>query len=392
MRILYHAPIDLTLAQGHAVHARRLADALEARGHVVHLISLASAARPSAFASEWSGPSGGWTRVARRGPPKLGQLDLEWRLRGAMRRQSSEFRPDLLLVRQELFSIAPLRLPRRTPLVVESNGAITGFARLSGASRWRAAAAGWCEEALLREADAIGVVSPSVQSALGLDHDARVRVIPNGVWLPPLSADPNIVRAEVGALPDEFVIVFAGNLSAVQGLGRFLAALDRMGREYRCWVVGEGVERARLEREHVQRSVFLGPVSEERCADLVGAAQLVVAPYGPQVSSSVGLDSLKLLQAFACDRPILVSSSATSAPLKEWGVGERLPADDMDAWMRAIVRWRERWVQAGQPLRDWPWTRGTGRGRKYVESERTWDHTATAWEAVFEEAISEAPR
>lgn len=234
MKLLYLAPVDLARRGGQAAHVRRISEALEKRGHQVRLIAYRPGGR-----LDWNGPAGGLVPAG--GPaefsvPGLRHLVSEWLLARAVRREWPRFRPDLLLVRQEALSIAPwlsgMTARRRpVPLLVESNSSIPAVAASGGASAARVAWLASWEGRLLRAADVVGAVTPALAARHAREHgvpEDRLFVVPNGAWIPPAPgpSSPGL-RRERGVAEDEFLVVFAGNLNAVQGLDLLLNLLAR---------------------------------------------------------------------------------------------------------------------------------------------------------------------
>jgi glycosyltransferase involved in cell wall biosynthesis len=184
------------------------------------------------------------------------------------------------------------------------------------------------------------------------------------------------------------VIGFAGNLTRWQGLDVLLEALraPRL-QQVRLWIAGQGAYRSSLEARIAEFGLasavrLLGPKSEEEAAVLAQSAQILVAPYDEasmRLWCGDGVPTMKVLFAMACDRPVLASAIPKIEPI---GAGEAVDADP-DAWARTIVSWQQKWIEAGRPLSDWPWREGEGPGRRYIESERTWDRTAQIWESAF---------
>ncbi|MCC7144060.1 MAG: glycosyltransferase [Candidatus Eisenbacteria bacterium] len=389
MRILYYAPIDPSLGQGHAAHLRRMTEALTRRGHEVRWLTLAGEAAELAVGvagepSRGSGPAG-WETVRREGPPKLRHLWTERRLADALRRTVGAFRPEIVLLRIELFSLAPLWVDlRRQPLIIECNSALVAHVRDTSRSQLRARAAGACERALLLRADGIGVVTRRLQTLLEESHQIpreRFAVIPNGTSL--LQLDPGagpVVRRELGTGPLDFVALFAGNLSSWQGLDPWLEAAACLP-QVETWIVGSGTERARLEERARRlgsgaRTRFLGTREEGEIARLAQGAQLLLAPQDPDFMRASGGETLKLLFGLACDRPVFTRAPGPPPP-----ESLRIPeADTREGIIALLAQEYERWAAAGHPLIDWPWPTGTGPGRRWVERERTWDHTAARWE------------
>lgn len=401
MRVLYLAPVDVSRAGGQAVHVRRISEAWERRGHEIRLLAHRPRREPT-----WAGPGGGLVFAG--GPetfrlPRLRHLASEWGLARAVRREWRRFRPDLLVVRQEALSVAPwlARMTSRrrpVPLVVESNSSLPAMAISAHASSARVAWLASWEGRLLRAADAVGVVTAALAArhaaAYGLAGD-RLFVVPNGAWLPPLpqlsSIDPRRAR---GVGENEFLVAFAGNLNALQGLDLLLAALAQPATgAVRCWVIGDAPERA--DREHHARNLgvrvdFLGALSEEETARHLQASQLVVAPYRADdyARSFGGPSSLKVLTALACDRPLLLTDAPGLESWRDVGSVSLIAPGNARAWADAIGERMSDWRLAGQPLRDWPWPEGQGPGRRFIEAGHTWDHSAAAWETAFARALT----
>ncbi|MCA9729481.1 MAG: glycosyltransferase, partial [Candidatus Eisenbacteria bacterium] len=248
----------------------------------------------------------------------------------------------------------------------------------------------------------------------GIPLDRMVE-IPNGAWLPPLAIEPGLERRRALGIPDAtFLAGYAGNLSHWHDLRSVFTALGSPElASVRLWIAGDGSAREPLEAAVRKaglegRILFLGPRPEEEVAALAMGTQVLLAPYRPSSFRTLYGDpvpTLKVLFGMACDRPIL----ANAAPLvAELGAGESIssmpaqpPPDvepnpdadpDAEPWRIALRRWLDRWKDAGAPLRDWPWPCGEGPGRRYVESERTWDHTAGAWERAMLRVIASRSR
>jgi len=338
------------------------------------------------------------------GLPKLRHLGAEARAARLLRREVTEFAPDLLLARAEAFTLAPRRLRGRLPLVIECNSDVVAIHRSTGRRGPVTTALAWGQGALLRGADAAGCVTARLAGLLARRHrldPARLFAVPNGAWLPPDVPEAATLRRARGVPDDCCLFAFAGNLNRIQGLEGLLHAVSRVGGgsptapRVRLWIIGDAPERARLAREARAlgmegRVDLLGGLPEEEAARHLQAAQAVVSPYARADFERAGADSLKALQGLACGRPVLLTAGTEPA---EIGVNEAViavPEEDPDAWTAAIDRLAAAWQAAGSPLRGWPWPEGAGPGRAWIEAHRTWDHTAAAWEPVFAKALAVA--
>jgi glycosyltransferase involved in cell wall biosynthesis len=404
VKILYVAPVDLSRAGGQAVHVRRICGALDRRGHQVRLL----AHRPGRELS-WAGPGSGLVLAGGSDAfrlPRLRHLASEWVLARTVRREWRHFRPDLLLVRQEALSVAPwlagmTSRRRPVPLVVESNSSLPAMAASARASSVRVAWLASWEGGLLRAADAVGAVTAALAARHAREYgiaEHRLFVVPNGAWIPPVSGSSSDLRRARGVGNGEFLVTFAGNLNAVQGLDLLLAVLARPHPGgIRGWIIGDAPERAARE-EHARglgaRVEFLGALSEEETDRHLQASQVVVAPYRADdyARSFGGLSSLKVLTALACDRPLLLTDAPGLESLREVASVTFVAAGDTQAWADAIRAHMGEWRRVGQPLYDWPWPEGEGPGRRFIEAGHTWDHTAAAWEAAFTRATAGSGR
>jgi glycosyltransferase involved in cell wall biosynthesis len=106
----------------------------------------------------------------------------------------------------------------------------------------------------------VSVSRPLVRSLrrFGVARD-RIHVIPNG-WngrVPP--SDPATARKALGAPPDRFVIGWVGRLIPVKGADVFLQALAQISDvSISASIVGDGVERGRLEQQSRSLGLELG--------------------------------------------------------------------------------------------------------------------------------------
>lgn len=393
LRILYVAPIDLSLPAGHALHARRLVEALTARGHRVHLVSLAPA-RPL----EWDGEPQEHDRVARAGDRHLRQWSFERSLARAVRQALRTTRPDVLHLRQELFTLLGAFEPPELPFVVESNCHLAALQRDRGAPRWRIALAARLESMALRNADAYYAVTPRILDTLRRDYrlDAgRGHVVRNGAHLPALEPHAAIAERRALGVPDDaYLLAYFGAGASYQRLPSVFASLARIREPFRLWVGGEGPEHEGWERSEAARTLgtrvrFLGGMSEARAELRAQAAQLLLAPFDDGWIERNGSEPLKVLSALAADRPVAL----TQAPPVELyaGLGGLL-VPDWDRFDETVGPQIAAWRAAGAPLEGWPWLVGGGPGRKYVAEQRTWERSAIELETVYAAAIATCAR
>lgn len=164
----------------------------------------------------------------------------------------------------------------------------------------------------LGAADAVIAVSRHLaDEAILLGADTRrTHVVYNGI-------DTNLfrpgcrdeARRRLGIGREERIVLFVGNLVQVKGLDVLIAAcrrLTRAGTRFRCYVIGEGPLRSRLESSIARHDLvgcvsLLGARRLEQLPDWYRSADLLVLP-----SRSEGVPNV-LLEANACGTPYIAS-------------------------------------------------------------------------------------
>ncbi len=387
LRIAAFSAVDLSLPQGHAIHLRGLLDELFARGHAVELVT----PRPTSVTPP--------TRFARVEIPvlRLGVL-VHWsfELIGglALLLRALRSRPDLIYTRHDLYTIAPALVGAllRIPVVSEVNAALPVQVDLWGSRRARGCVAA-CERFSLRRASAIFALSDRMGEGIveraGVDP-SRIRAIEIATHLPAVS-DSLPVRHEQGVADDIFLVGFAGNLAPVQGVERLIEAAAAIPAEdLRYWIIGEGVESERLRSRAGLSIRFFGGLPREESDRLLSACQVLVAPYDGAAFERLygGAVSTKILNYLSLDRPVIVSAIESYRWIERLGVGELCPEPDLAG---RIAAWRSRWIDAGRPLRDWPWP-APGAGRRWVEEHATWRIAAARVEEALRAILTASGR
>ena len=166
---------------------------------------------------------------------------------------------------------------------------------------------------------------------------ARIHTIPNGFdtarYRPADPAERERLRARLGLAPDRFTVVFAGRLHPVKNVETVISAVAKV-READLLIVGDGADRARLERlAHdldVQARVrFCGERGD--VDDVLRAADTFVLPsHGEGMSNA-------LIEAMGCGLACVVAAGVGgAAQLVGTDRGVAVPATDVGAWAVAI--------------------------------------------------------
>jgi colanic acid biosynthesis glycosyl transferase WcaI len=232
-----------------------------------------------------------------------------------------------------------------------------------GALRHRGAirAARALERFAYRHADLIAVPTPGLERVLVERGYAaeRVIVVPHGVEIerfPPAPVVEPVPRR----------VVYCGTIGMGHSVGTLLEAARALEREengYEFLIVGDGAERAELERRAESwglRSVrFAGRLPRASLPELLASAQIAVATQRDLPFLADAL-STKVLEYMAASRPVVAAAAGwTAEVIERAGAGIVCPPEDSAALADAIAR------IAVEPDR----ARAMGlSGRRYVEA------------------------
>ena len=212
----------------------------------------------------------------------------------------------------------------------------------------------------------------------------RVRVIYNGVDPVPVEqADPSGVREELGAAPDEVVVLAAARLVPEKGHEFLLRALAAVRPERRpvLWIAGDGPEERVLEAtitglELDHRAHLLGFRAD--VPRLLRAADLLCHPSRREGAPNI------VLEAMAAGLPVVaVDASGTAELVRDGETGLLSPPDD-------VIRLRDNLerVAADPELRRRLGAAGSERARHEFSEERSLDR----WQQLLRECVEEAAR
>lgn len=176
----------------------------------------------------------------------------------------------------------------------------------------------------------------------------RVEVLPN--WV-------DVDRFARGVPRERRQVLFAGTVGAAQGLDVLLDAARRLP-SMGFWIVGEGVERARLQQEAPANVTFAPPVPSAEMPDLLASAEISVIALRADPVFDITLPC-KTYELLASGRALAVSAgSAVRTLVEEAGAGLASPPGDGAALAANLQRLaedpdlRRRFGQAGRRYAD----------------------------------------
>jgi glycosyltransferase involved in cell wall biosynthesis len=180
-----------------------------------------------------------------------------------------------------------------------------------------------------------------ILDACGAEHAGRLEVIHCGI-------DPAVFRptAEPADAAGPLRLVCVGTLHEVKGQRFLIEACGRLverGIEVCCDLIGDGPDRARLERAARavglgERVRFLGSLPREEVAARLRAADVAVVPSVPTRDGRREGIPVALMEAAASAKPVVASRlSGIPEALEDGAEGLLVPPGDVDALAAALA-------------------------------------------------------
>ncbi len=214
-------------------------------------------------------------------------------------------------------------------------------------------------------ASAVAVASPAM-----IDHLARKGVAREKLHVLTDWADERVYRpvprdaalaARLG-MAGKFNVVFGGQVGVVQRLDTVIeaAAILRAREDIQFIIVGDGVEKARLERESVGRRLanvrFMDRVPSDEMPRIYALADVALVHLSAHPIFRLSVPT-KTYAYMGCGTPMLMAVDGVAADLiRESGAGLTCPPEDPGAMAEAVLRFsrmsREARETAGRRGRD----------------------------------------
>ncbi|WP_230425623.1 TIGR04063 family PEP-CTERM/XrtA system glycosyltransferase [Spartinivicinus ruber] len=216
-----------------------------------------------------------------------------------------------------------------------------------------------------------------------------VTVIPNAVdterFQPLLEKQQAIVTKH--QLQDKLVLGFIGSFYAYEGLDTLINAMPELASAIpnSCLLlVGGGPEEAKLKAMVANNPVkdkiiMVGRVPHDQVQDYYSVVDLFVYPRKSMRLTEL-VTPLKPLEAMAQHKLVVASDVGGHRELIQHGHNGLLfkkgDVSDLVAKVKAIQANREQWQQILQ------------NGRRYVETERTWERSVSYYQGVYQQALA----
>ncbi len=214
-------------------------------------------------------------------------------------------------------------------------------------------AAFWLERFLYRQARHIVVLTPAFREVLITQKNVspgKISVIPNGAdFSPDYQPLTDVSRRDFrkkNALPNDFLVVYAGAHGPANGLAALLVLAEKLRSESVYFLlIGNGPEKANLQAETTRRGLTnvqfrsAMPKSELMPWLLMADAGLVMVQPRPVFDTML---SAKLFDYFAVKIPVFTAIGGQSrAVVEAAGAGFFVDVNEPETWLSAIRAYRQ---------------------------------------------------
>jgi glycosyltransferase involved in cell wall biosynthesis len=290
------------------------------------------------------------------------------------------WRPDIVYWRQAYLTIFPVLLAKifKKMVITEVNGLTIDEVDSEPLSSLRKKIILKFEKYNYEGSNHLICVAPIIKKRILKQYNLapdKVSVILNGVnsdRMPLL--DTSEAKKKIGLDPETAVVGFVGHFFPWDGIEYLIDAAEEIVEEktnVRFLIIGHGRWGTHLKPLVEQKGLkkyftFTGKVPWEDLYLYVNAFDVATAPYSMEINAQSGRSSLKILEYFACKKPVVASKTEAIpevADLEKKGLGITVPAENSSALAEAILKLlkNKRLMQR----------MGDG-GRNYVVSERSW--------------------
>lgn len=300
--------------------------------------------------------------------------------------------PHIVYWRQAYLTVFPALLSRLLgkKIITEVNGLTIDEVESEPLSRLRKRVILAFENLNYRASSHLICVAPQIRDRI-LEHYSlprgKVSVILNGVNSARMPVmDPKEAKKKIGLDRDLQVVGFVGHFFPWDGIEYLIEAAPRIIEEIddvRFLIVGHGLWGEHLpelakKRGLTEYFIFTGKVPWEKLYLYVNAFDVATAPYSRAINFQSGRSSLKILEYFACKKPVVASRTGVIPEVMDLdrrGLGITVKPEDAGALAEAILRL----------LRDDVLRRNMGdQGRDYVERERSWKIVAQRTQDIMQ--------
>ena len=301
------------------------------------------------------------------------------------------WRPHIVYWRQAYLTVFPALLSRLLGKVIitEVNGLTIDEIESESLSKLRKKVILTFETMNYRASNHLICVAPQIRDRIREHYSlslGRVSVILNGVNCDRMPVmDVREARREIGLDQDLQIVGFVGHFFPWDGIEHLIEAapsIIEQIKNIRFLIVGHGIWGDHLPALVRQKGlekyfIFTGKVPWEKLYLYVNAFDVATAPYSKDINLQSGRSSLKILEYFACNKPVVASRTSVIPEVVDLGerqLGITVQPEDPNALASAILRLLKDKGLKGKM--------GKG-GRAYVEKERSWKIVAQKTQGIM---------
>jgi colanic acid biosynthesis glycosyl transferase WcaI len=293
-------------------------------------------------------------------------------------------------------SAAFVKAVRRIPIVYDVQDLWPDTLSATGMLRNRVAlnVVGFLCKVVYRSVDRIAVISDGFKAALLARGVAESKVVVVRNWadeavlrrsLPTERLDIHDREPPADAVP--FTIVYAGNLGRAQALDAVLEAalmLRNSEQPIRFLLVGDGVDRPRLKaivrEKGIDNLIFQDPVPLSEVGGILARADALLVHLSANPLFDITIPS-KTQAYFCIGRPVVMAVGGEAADLVERaGAGVVAQPDNAESISNAVLSLARLSVSERVAMGE--------RGRRFYESELSFDRGVDAFAALFRDLCS----
>jgi len=240
-------------------------------------------------------------------------------------------------------------------------------------------------------------VAPKIRDCIVSHYRLKpqsVAVILNGVNADRMTQmDTAEAKKTIGIDPEVKAVGFVGHLFPWDGVEHLIESAAKVIQKIphvKFVIVGHGKWGTHLADLVEQKNLadyfmFTGKVPWENLYRYVNAFDIATAPYSKTINTRSGRSSLKILEYFACEKPVVASETSVIpeiVDLQEKGFGVTVPSENPEALADALIA-----LLKDEALRA---KMGKG-GREYVLRERSWTIVAQKTEEILSSMKARVP-
>jgi glycosyltransferase involved in cell wall biosynthesis len=242
----------------------------------------------------------------------------------------------------------------------------------------------WVENFAYKKADKVISVLPNALEHMknhGLDPDKFV-YIPNGIDCDESKNRDTSSNEILDYNPQEkFLVGYLGTLGIANALDYYIAAADQLqnNKDIRFVMVGQGPEKERLSEIIKQKelnNITIHPaVTKDQVQSVLTQFNVCYVGWHNHPLYRFGISANKIFDYMLSGKPIIHGSNASNDPIKDAQCGISIPAEDVNALVKAILELKNKSSKEQERIGE--------KGIKYVYIHHNYSVLAKKYESIL---------